>query len=106
MLAYAMTGYYSAISYAVMKPGECKFEGIGVDKDILPGFKDNDSWEQLMQKWEEAVERISNDFLTGVADVDPLNPNNGKSACKYCGLDIFCRVAELEYAGTSGKVKA
>lgn len=47
---------------------------------------------QLWQ-WRVVIERLADDFLNGVATVDP---KEFPKTCKYCGLESLCRVTETD----------
>jgi ATP-dependent helicase/nuclease subunit B len=45
------------------------------------------SWQQLQDRWREQLERLTQEFLAGLAAVDPQ-----PEACELCHLQAFCRV--------------
>ncbi len=47
-------------------------------------------WDQQLQEWKRILEKLSHDFLNGVARVDPKDLN----VCNHCNLHTFCRVHE------------
>ena len=109
MPLYSLTGSYSGVTYGVLRPGECKFEGITEQGEILPGIKKgfpDDSlgrkltkatdWGLLMDSWEEAVSSLATSFLSGLSTVDPRDLGRQDSACRYCDFPLLCRVTELD----------
>lgn len=101
LLVYCIGSKFDAVSFARIRPGECKFVGICVD-DSLPGIKPYESdrfrdktggldWKGLMAFWKEAVEGLAADFLAGKNGVDPNNGPNDNRACEYCELVLLCR---------------
>ena len=96
----------SVLAFARVKRGErgktFGFEGLsavaGLLPDVLPieertklkkqGY---DSWDVLTDEWERALAALANDFMAGVATVDPKNAG---VTCKQCDLHGLCRIAE------------
>lgn len=87
----------AALSFAVLKPRESAYVGIGA-VDSIPGVKndigdavkdsmDASTWEELNTKWRAVLERLAHEFVAGEAAVDPL-----RNSCSYCGLQALCRV--------------
>ena len=48
-------------------------------------------WEDLAAQWQDNLQRLASEFMSGDAEVDPLHT----TSCTYCGLQAFCRVGEL-----------
>jgi hypothetical protein len=46
-------------------------------------------WDAYIAASAEAVAALANDFVRGVAEVDPI-----KGACEYCANKPFCRINE------------
>lgn len=114
LLVYSMGAGPSAVSFARVVPGECRFLGITREEKTLPGIKPYDSdkfkvdaggleWEGLMSFWKEALEGLAADFLAGVCFVDPNNLPGDDRACRYCELALLCRVSDgIGGAGDEG----
>lgn len=89
----------SGISFGQLHPDDMTLKGISkknIDiKSIktLPEIKHatSTSWDQQLQEWKTVLENLSNDFLRGVAHVDPKDSNQ---ICNHCHLHTFCRVHE------------
>ena len=45
----------------------------------------------IQDEWETELERLSNEFVEGQANIDP---KNGDVTCQYCHLKPFCRIRE------------
>lgn len=116
LLIYCAGSEFSAVSFARIAPGECRFLGISKD-DALPGIKPYDSdkfkeraggldWEGLMGFWKGALEGLARDFLAGVHDVDPNNGPNDTRACDRCELAILCRFEGHVPHGANGDESA
>lgn len=91
----------AAISFAQFRPGEFAFKGLAADDEQLPGVKSwsthsqgkaYDSWQSLMQGWRGTLTELANDFVAGMAPVDP----KASTTCRYCDLPGVCRVSELK----------
>jgi len=48
-------------------------------------------WDEQLQEWKIVLEKLSHDFLNGVAKVDPKDIHQ---TCNHCKLHTFCRVHE------------
>ncbi|WKZ34069.1 MAG: PD-(D/E)XK nuclease family protein [Thermodesulfobacteriota bacterium] len=107
LLIYSAEGNFSGVSFARLVPGELRFVGIS-KYEGLPGIKpfesdgnfrkkaDGKDWDGLMAFWKAALEGLVRDFMSGQAQIDPNGGVAGnESACRYCELPAFCRVAEL-----------
>jgi probable DNA repair protein len=53
------------------------------------------SWSELTSLWQQRVDRIADEFIAGVAKVDPIN---GVKTCLYCQLQPLCRINEIATA--------
>ncbi len=106
LLIYTLNGRFDAIAFASLKPGECRFIGTGRSSDILPGVKafEDDTkwrerfgegigWEGLMDFWKNAIEALAEEFMAGVARVDPSGEKD-RLACNTCDLKMLCRITE------------
>ncbi|MBW7957561.1 MAG: PD-(D/E)XK nuclease family protein [Deltaproteobacteria bacterium] len=106
LLIYSAEGNFSGVSFARLVPGELRFVGIS-KYEGLPGIKPYETdaffrkkagkdWEGLIEFWKAALEGLARDFMAGAAQIDPNGGTAGnESACLYCELPAFCRVAEL-----------
>jgi len=88
------------ISFARLKPGKMAFQGLSAQEEPIPGVKASEmaedgfrSWEQRKSEWTARLERLALEFRSGRAVVDPAE---GRTTCRYCGLEPLCRVDELE----------
>lgn len=88
----------TAVAYAHVKQGECKFSGVSRAEYTLPDVKAYDatyedglSWERQLEEWRLIIQQLAQEFQQGVADVMPLNP----LICRYCDLHTLCRVYEV-----------
>jgi hypothetical protein len=67
---------------------------------VSPGARSNPrasmSPEVLLQKqdeWRTTLARLADDFVAGVAVVDPKRKNE---TCRYCAQGLFCRIRESD----------
>ncbi|MBJ80728.1 MAG: hypothetical protein CMH60_05355 [Myxococcales bacterium] len=87
----------SAVAFAQVKRGKnLGFSGVARKDGFAPGvrrpseraFETND-WGKLLEDWKVVQEKLAQDFVDGRADVDP---KKDQSTCRYCGLEVLCRV--------------
>lgn len=113
LLIYSIGAGPSAVSFARVAPGECRFLGITREDKTLPGIKPYDSdkfkadaggldWDGLMSFWKESLEGLAADFLAGECDIDPNNLPNDNRACRYCELAVLCRISDGEASADEG----
>ncbi|MBK6598156.1 MAG: PD-(D/E)XK nuclease family protein [Proteobacteria bacterium] len=57
----------------------------------LTGETPSERWDGAVQRWHGIVTNLADDYLNGVAIVDPFN----RQECQYCHLKTLCRRAEL-----------
>jgi len=90
------------VAFAQVRSGSCKLIGVAREAGLLPKVEGVEkhkkaqalalsSWDELLQHWRQQLERVAEDFVAGVARVDPVDY---KHACQYCDLAALCRVAE------------
>ncbi len=95
------------VAFAQVRRGSCKLIGVARESALLPkvdGIEKHkkaqalalSSWEELLEHWRQQLEAVAEDFVAGVARVDPIDY---KHACQYCDLTGLCRVAEAEVSG-------
>lgn len=94
----------SALAFAQVRRGDCKFVGLSREEEILPGVSSVErarqtraeeitSWSELTAYWQASLESLRQQFHEGMAIVDPIDI---KKTCSYCDLSLFCRVAEQQ----------
>jgi len=91
------------ITFAKIKPGECKFTGImdGPEcfSNISPfthGTENKyESWRDLILEWEAKLKGLAKEFIEGRADVCPVDEEN---TCRLCKLQPLCRITDKTYA--------
>jgi ATP-dependent helicase/nuclease subunit B len=95
----AAPGEAAALAFGQVRPDDCKFVGLG-RIEAAPGVGTNiaavvgermdaSDWDSLNTRWRENLERLAAEFVSGEAQVDPLN----NTSCTWCGLQPLCRVA-------------
>jgi probable DNA repair protein len=89
--------------FAKVRPGDLCFEGkVGAAAATLDRSLKGTSalvkypleLEQLLG-WRKTIERLAQEFLSGRADVDPLD---SAKTCERCGLQTLCRINERHVA--------
>jgi ATP-dependent helicase/nuclease subunit B len=92
----------AGIAFAVLAPGKAEFRGLADTDSIAPGIADYAqlkaskqlpgvaSWDELLQHWQQVLEVLARQYLSGEAYVKPL-----QNECTYCHLHSLCRVHEL-----------
>jgi ATP-dependent helicase/nuclease subunit B len=94
----AAPGEAAALAFGQVRPDDCKFvglgrvegaPGIGTDIAAVAGERmDVVDWDGLNARWRDNLERLAAEFVSGEAQVDPLN----NTSCTWCGLQALCRV--------------
>ncbi len=95
------------VAFAQVRRGSCKLIGVARESGMLPKVdgvgshkkarqQELYSWDELLRHWRRQLESLAEDFVAGVARVDPVDD---KHACRYCDLGGFCRIAEAEECG-------
>ncbi|HSW93978.1 MAG TPA: PD-(D/E)XK nuclease family protein [Gammaproteobacteria bacterium] len=89
----------AGISFAALHPEKVTFEGVSQKNLDIPSIRtlpeikyaDATLWEQQLAEWKTVMENLGNDFLQGIAHVDPKDP---QTVCDHCQLHSFCRIHE------------
>ncbi len=95
------------VAFAQVRRGSCKLIGVARDSGLLPkvdGVEQHkksqalalNSWNELLSHWRQQLVAVAEDFVAGVARVDPVD---FKHACQYCDLTGLCRISEAELSG-------
>ncbi|MGV7221231.1 MAG: PD-(D/E)XK nuclease family protein [Nitrospinales bacterium] len=98
---YSLNKSASAIVFAVIKKNSCSFKGMAKNPEVIPDihfdiykkYTSSKSWEDQINLWRDILNNLSNDFISGNLEVNPVNP---KTTCKYCGLQGLCKVGDQE----------
>lgn len=79
----------SALVYAQLRSGECRYIGLGAD-DFQAGANQVTAanWPAHMREWQQALTALAADFAAGVAVVNPQTTRT----CQQCDLHALCRV--------------
>jgi len=91
------------ITFAQIATGEHCFKGVSRDALEIKGIKLVSeikkttalSWEEQLIQWDTLLKKLSDDFYSGVAKVDPKEP---PQTCEWCALKPFCRINEEEFS--------
>lgn len=93
--ALAQTGrVVTGTTLLTLHPSEPAFSGAAAQDGLLPrGLRAVEEWEPAMQQWQQQLQQLMADHLTGSATLarDP-------AACRRCHLPALCRRAEPETA--------
>lgn len=89
----------SAISFAQVAQGENCFKGVSRYTLDIKGIKlipeikkaATLSWEDQLNKWQTILTKLSHDFHSGIATVNPKDP---PQTCEWCSLQPLCRINE------------
>ncbi len=95
------------IAFAQVRRGQCKLIGVARTAELLPGVEavenhrrarqqELHNWDELLHHWRNQLESLAEDFVAGIARVDPAAE---KYACRYCDLSSLCRIVEAEKEG-------
>ena len=100
--ALSMSPAPAAIAFARIRPDDVRFEGLA-DRDtgtsgVIPlgdarsGYRELDSWQELLTAWREHLDALARDFLSGCA---PVAPRDG-DVCATCHLHALCRIRDRD----------
>lgn len=89
------------LAFAQLRAGELKFAGRlrNARSTLIPSLASTSSLVKSpltgdqVNEWKTSIEALARDFLSGRADVDPLDP---VKTCERCGLYTLCRIASRE----------
>jgi ATP-dependent helicase/nuclease subunit B len=94
----------STLAFARVKRGlTFGFEGVSAAPDMLPNVtmiedkrggitQDYQSWDVLVQSWEESLNTLAGEFANGV---NTVTPKNGALTCARCDLQSICRISAM-----------
>ena len=77
---------------------EIRFDGVAADATLLPKVRaveqapdeePGDAWRYWQREWHARIEHLAEDFVAGVAPVDPR-----PKACEYCQVVSICRISD------------
>lgn len=83
-----------SISFASLHTRKLQFNGIAADemeiKSIVPidSLAEQHNWHEQTAIWQAQLLALSHEFYSGVADVNPFDPQQ----CDYCDLQALCRI--------------
>lgn len=90
----------AAVAFARVRTGKMAYVGLARDGDLLPGVKAHSdtrhsdqypAWPDLVAAWRSDLERLAEQFASGVSVVDP---KRYPQTCQFCDLQPFCRIRE------------
>ncbi len=90
------------IAFAKVRRGECRLLGVVKEKGLLGRVRELSSysqveelgittWDELLTFWQQQLNQLADDFVTGEAVVKPYDLIK---SCQYCDLAGLCRVQE------------
>ncbi|ROS00004.1 putative DNA repair protein [Sinobacterium caligoides] len=91
----------SSVLFGQVKLAACEYRGVSEHEAMAGVSLDNgnkavveqgDDWPSLVASWKQNLSALANDFLHGVATVDPKQADT----CTYCDLGRLCRIAEVK----------
>jgi probable DNA repair protein len=103
---YAVYGHVENVSgllFAQIRAGNLCFHGrvrdalVQLDTNLKPSspMVREPYSQEMRSNWENILQNLADDFLQGIAVVDPHQGHKG-IACKYCALPGLCRIAEQQ----------
>ena len=95
----AADGAASTLAEVHLTLGAITLRGLADRRGRLPRLRGLSSdtrsaaaaWREQNDRWRQALERLTSDFIAGAATVDPA-----PGACRLCHLQTFCRVSETQ----------
>ncbi|MFN3233903.1 MAG: PD-(D/E)XK nuclease family protein [Gammaproteobacteria bacterium] len=94
MYAISYSSPVSALTYAQIRTNDTQFKGIAKDDNTLDmvNMRFDIDWKSQLNDWKTAIDHLADEFIHGVATVDPVDD----TACQYCHLHGLCRIFEVE----------
>ena len=100
LLAYlaAVGDETRALATVSVTAREVRFDGVAADASLLPKVRTveqapeeepGDAWRYWQREWHSRIEHLAEDFVAGVAPVDPR-----PKACEYCQVVSICRISD------------
>lgn len=92
LLAYLLAGAERVVALATVSLSEelVAYRGLADRAGRLPHLEPLGAWQAQRARWRLALERLTREFVSGAASVDPV-----EEACRRCHLHAFCRIAEI-----------
>jgi ATP-dependent helicase/nuclease subunit B len=91
LYAVSHPGEVAAVLFGQLRAGDAGFKGYSATDGLVPGAKVRELGSDLVE-WRRVLDRLGEDFRTGVANVDPKRPGT----CRHCTLRPLCRFSESE----------
>lgn len=98
----------AGIAFAGLHPRNVDLAVVGSVAGVFPeapGPRSNprenlspEGLQQQQEEWRTTLTRLAEDFVAGVAVVDP---KKGRETCRYCAQGLLCRIREAEDVGDS-----
>lgn len=91
----------AGIAFAQLRVDQIAFSGITVEENLLPKVKsfkrmaqtqEIADWSAVITDWQQVLENLAQQFLSGAADV---SPKKYPETCQHCSLQVLCRINEL-----------
>lgn len=90
----------TALAIAHVNAEKIAYSGLAASGNVQQAVKAvsedrriNTDWPTLTANWQEQVRLRAQEFVSGEAQVAPVN---GRHTCQYCGLESLCRIQELD----------
>jgi len=111
---YALTqsDEVNAVAFANIRSGECQYVGVtsdqalmGVDEKALKDIrqipisdkrsllKNYESWEGMLEEWQQTINDLADHHVQGDARVDP---KKYPQTCSYCDVNAVCRLFDWQ----------
>ncbi|CAH0990263.1 hypothetical protein SIN8267_00355 [Sinobacterium norvegicum] len=98
-LMKAQTPRVSTVMFGQLKLGALSYQGLS-EHDSMAGIDLNtknrklqlqaEDWSSLVASWERNLTALANDFINGIATVDPKTVAD---SCSYCDFNRLCRIS-------------
>jgi probable DNA repair protein len=95
-------GRVAGLAFAMLRPGELGYRGLADGDSLAPGVtsvsasklhgtREAADWQAHKLLWRQRLSELARAYLHGDARVDPKIPSD---TCRYCGLQVLCRIHE------------
>lgn len=94
----------NALAFGSIQAKQVSFNGVALNPklvlDLYPLAYLNDyiavtDWNSLVNYWQNNLTKLADEFFSGIATVDPIDPDR---VCRYCEFKLLCRIYEKDVA--------
>ncbi|MGH9482568.1 MAG: PD-(D/E)XK nuclease family protein, partial [Terriglobales bacterium] len=95
LVSHPQRDQIAAVAFAQVRRGDMSFHGKEREPGVLLGkplhTRKPLPWPVQLEIWQHELERVAEEYRTGLAPVDPLDA----TTCTHCDLPALCRIYEV-----------